>query len=266
MRRRSLHGYRILLTGASSGIGHALARQLASHATHLLLVARREAPLTELAKELTTLGAASAETIVGDVADPDLRAKMIARVHDQWSGLDLLINNAGVSAHGRFGEHEEQTLRQIMEVNFFAAAELTRSSMEMLSHGRDPLVVNIGSILGHRGVPHNSEYCASKFALRGWSEAIRPELQKQGIDLLMISPGTTDTEFFEHLICKSSSSSWGSSWGKPKGLAPEKVARQIVHAIERRRNEIFPNWRGRLLVGINRLCPRLLDRVMNRFG
>jgi len=262
MRRRSLHGSRILITGASSGIGHALARQLAPCATHLLLVARSEAPLTELAHELTTLGAASAEAIVGDVTDPDSRARVLAHVRDQWSGLDLLINNAGVSAHGRFGEQEEQTLRQIMEVNFFAAAELTRSSIEMLSRGRDPLVVNIGSILGHRGVPHNSEYCASKFALHGWSEAIRPELQKQGIGLLMVSPGTTNTEFFEHLITKSSS----SSWGKLKGIAPEKVARQTVRAIERRRNEIFPNWRGRLLVGINRLCPRLLDRVMNRFG
>jgi len=262
MGRRSLADRRILLTGASSGIGRALALQLAPLGTRLLLLARSESLLRELAAELKRLGAASAEPIVGDVTDAKLRRAVAIRITDDWGGLDLLINNAGVSAHGRFDGSSSEVLRQIMEVNFFAAAELLRATLPQLKVGEDPLVVNIGSILGHRGVPFNSEYCASKFALRGWSEAIRPELARDGIDLLHVSPGTTDTEFFEHLIFQGEK----LPWGKQQGLSAEKVAAQIVRAIEVRRQEIFPNWRGRFLGLLNRLSPRLVDRIMERYG
>ncbi|NOZ39394.1 MAG: SDR family NAD(P)-dependent oxidoreductase [Planctomycetes bacterium] len=262
MARRSLADRRILLTGASSGIGRALALQLAPFGVRLLLLARREAPLLELAAELKRLGASSAEPIVGDVTDAELRANVADQIRRDWGGLDMLINNAGVSAHGRFEGSSPAVLRQIMEVNFFAAAELARETFSLLKAGDDSLVVNIGSILGHRGVPFNSEYCASKFALRGWSEAIRPELARDGIDLLLVSPGTTDTEFFDHLLAQGEK----LPWGEQQGVPVEKVAAQIVRAIERRRHEISPNWRGRLLGVLNRLSPRLVDRLMNRYG
>jgi len=262
MGRRLLNDRRILLTGASSGIGRALALQLAPLGTRLLLVARSEAPLAKLASELKHLGATSAETIVGDVTDAELRGLIARRIRDDWGALDLLVNNAGISAHGRFEGSSPEVLRKIMEVNFFAAAELARETLPLLKSGKDPLLVNIGSILGHRGVPFNSEYCASKFALRGWSEAIRPELERDGIDVLLVSPGTTDTEFFEHLIAKGEN----LPWGEQKGLPAEKAAAQIVRAIERRRNEIFPNWRGRMLGLLNRFSPRLVDRILKRYG
>ena len=262
MSRRSLANRRILLTGASSGIGRALALQLAPFGTQLLLLARREAPLVELTAELKRLGAASAEPIIGDVTDAGLRAAVSDQIRNDWGSFDLLINNAGISAHGRFDGSTPEVLRQIMEVNFFAAAELLRETLPLLKTGEDPLLVNIGSILGHRGIPFNSEYCASKFALRGWSEAIRPELARDGVDLLLVSPGTTDTEFFDHLIAKGEK----LPWGEQQGLPAEKAAAQIIRAIERRRHEIFPNWRGRALGLLNRLSPRLVDRMMKRYG
>ncbi len=262
MGRRLLADRRVLLTGASSGIGRALALQLAPFGARLMLLARREAPLLELVDELKRLGAASAEPIVGDVTDAELRTSVADQIRNDWGGLDLLINNAGVSAHGRFDGSSPAVLRQIMEVNFFAAVELARETLPLLKAGDDPLLVNIGSILGHRGVPYNSEYCASKFALRGWSESIRPELARDGIDVLLVSPGTTDTEFFDHLLAKGKK----LPWGEQQGVPAEKVATQIIRAIEHRRHEIFPNWRGRLLGLLNRFSPRLVDRVMNRYG
>jgi len=225
-------------------------------------VARSQKPLKTLADELLKLGAASAQAFVADVADSQSREAIVGQIHDQWGSLDLLVNNAGISAHGRFASNTEQTLRQIMEVNFFAAAELTRLAIPLLRKGQEPRVVNVGSILGHRGIPHNSEYCASKFALRGWSEALRPELRRDGIALLLVSPGTTDTEFFDHLVSQEDQ----LPWGKSKGISPEQVARQIVRGIERNRREIFPNWRGRLLVIVNRICPWLVDRLLRRYG
>ncbi len=262
MARRVLENRRILLTGASRGMGRELALKLARHHTHLLLIARSGEVLQPLVVELISLGAASAEAIVGDVTDPSFRASVVEKLRNRWQAFDVLINNAGVSAHGHFDAHNEAILRQIMEVNFYAATELTRLSLPLLAEGNDPLIVNIGSILGHRGMPHNSEYSASKFALRGWSEALRTELHGRGIDVLLVSPGTIDTDFFDHLLAKSDS----LPWGKQRGISPSAVARQIIRAIQLRRTEIYPNWRGRLLVAVNRWVPRVVDRVMNRFG
>ncbi len=262
MGHRALADRRILITGASSGIGRSLAKELAPFGPNLLLVARQRKPLEQLAEELLTRGAANALVFAGDITDPQTREAVFQQVHADWSALDLLINNAGISAHGRFVDNSESTLRQILEVNFFAATELTRLAIPMLRKGEDPLIVNVGSILGHRGIPFNSEYCASKFALRGWSEALRPELNREDIDLLLVSPGSTDTKFFDHLLSGKGSLPWAES----KGIAPEEVARQIVRGIQRRRPEIFPNWRGRSLVILNRFFPRLVDRIMRRYG
>lgn len=262
MARRTLENRRILLTGASRGVGRELAIELARHKVQLLIVARSGDALHTLVAELLSEGAASAEAVIGDVTNADFRRSLVEKVQSEWHSLDILVNNAGVSAHGHFDEHDEAILRQIMEVNFYAPTELTRLALPLLASGDDSLIVNIGSILGHRGMPYNSEYSASKFALRGWSEALRTELHCRGIDVLLVSPGTIDTEFFNHLLVKADS----LPWGKQKGIPAHSVARQIVRAIELRRTEIYPNWRGRLLVAINRWAPRLVDRVMNRFG
>jgi short-subunit dehydrogenase len=262
MARRTLENRRILLTGASRGVGRELALELARHKSQLLIVARNGDALHTLVAELLSEGAVSAKAIVGDVTDADFRRTLIEKVQTEWQSLDVLVNNAGVSAHGHFDGHDEAILRQIMEVNFYAPTELTRLALPLLASGHDSLIVNIGSILGHRGMPYNSEYSASKFALRGWSEALRTELYGRGVDVLLVSPGTIDTEFFDHLLAKADS----LPWGKQKGIPADAVARQIVRAIELRRTEIYPNWRGRLLVAVNRWAPRLVDRVMNRFG
>jgi short-subunit dehydrogenase len=259
--RRRLEECRVLLTGASSGIGRELALALARRRARLLLGARRAERLQALAEEIRA-GGGEALYVPGDVAEPAVRAAAFEQAQRHWHGLDVLVNNAGVSAHGRFAASDEATLRRIMEVNFFAAVELVRAALPILSQGRDPAVVNIGSILGHRGVPHNAEYVASKFALRGWSEAVRPELAAVGVELLLVSPGTTDTEFFEHLVAKRGELPWRAQ----RGIAAAAVARQTIRALERRRRETFPNWRGRALVWANRLAPGVVDRWLMRYG
>jgi short-subunit dehydrogenase len=286
MSRRSLHSARVLLTGASSGIGRELALALARRGARLLLTARRTELLEALAAECVQVGAA-ADYLSGDVTDPARRAGLIARARGLWDGLDVLINNAGISAHGRFDESDEPTLRAIMELNFFAATELTRIALPLLNsvtprspegpaqHLKSspnpkskiqnpkllpPAIVNIGSIIGHRGLPLNSEYAASKFALRGWTESLRAELAADGIDVLLVSPGSTATEFFDHLLARRSRLPWSGS----KTISPAAVAEQIVRALERGQREIFPNWRGRVMVLANRLFPGLVDRAMTR--
>ena len=256
-----LQDRRTVITGASRGIGREMALALARRRTRLLLVARSAEPLETAAGECRDLGA-TVDTVTGDVTDASTRDLIRDSVVQRWSGVDLLVNNAGVSAHGPFARSEEATLRRVMEVNLFAPAELTRMLLPLMPHGDAAAIVNIGSILGYRAAPFNSEYSASKAALRAWSEALRAELAGAGIDVLLASPGTTDTEFFDHLVAKRAEMPWKSA----KGLPPAVVAEQIVRAIERGRREVFPNWRGRALVVANRLFPGAVDGWMKRYS
>jgi short-subunit dehydrogenase len=149
-----------------------------------------------------------------------------------------------------------------MEVNFFAAAELIRAATPLLAQGRTPMVVNIGSVLGHRGIPHTSEYCASKFALHGLSESIRPELARLGIDVLVVAPGSTKTELADHLIDKQGE----RPWKELEGVPAAQVARRAVRAIERGSHEIFPTWSAWWLAVANGICPRIVDKALKRYG
>ena len=261
MTRRRIEGCRAIVTGASSGIGRAVVIELARSGADLVLLARRAEPLQHLVKEIASIGC-KAIAVVGDVTDPMVRREAIDRAATELGGLDILVNNAGVSAHGRFATAAPDRLRKIMEVNFFAVTELIRESLPLLEKGRQPIVVNMGSILGHRGVPRNTEYCASKCALRGFSEALRPELTQSGIDLLLVTPGPTETEWMDNLLERDDTMAWADR----KGAPAVGVARATVRAIRRGRNEIVPSWRGRGLVWLNRLSPRLWDRIMKRYG
>jgi short-subunit dehydrogenase len=181
---------------------------------------------------------------------------------ESFGGLDILVNNAGVAAHGRFDAASPDRLRPIFEVNFFAPVELIRVALPLLREGRQPIIVNVGSILGRRACPHKSEYSASKFALHGFSEALRAELSTVGVDVLVVSVGPTETEHFENLI-----EDLGKlPWNEPRRAPPAGIARAIVRGIERGRHEIVPGWRAWSWTLLNRLAPRLVDRIMARFG
>jgi short-subunit dehydrogenase len=149
-----------------------------------------------------------------------------------------------------------------MEVNFFAAAQLMREALPLLQQGRQPMVVNVGSVLGHRGLPFTSDYCASKFALHGFSEAVRPELKRLGIDVLVIAPATTRTELNDQLIEKTGE----RPWRDPRGVSPDHVARAAVRAIRHGRREIVPSWSGWWLLALNRFFPSIVDRIVDRYG
>jgi short-subunit dehydrogenase len=259
MARRRIDGIRALVTGASSGIGCALARELAQHGARLLLVARNRQRLDGLAQELSSQGH-EAEVVCGDLTHDAVRQQAANDAGHRWGGLDLLVNCAGVGASGPFAEASPDRLRQIMEVNFFALAELTRLALPLLRRGMRPMVVNVGSILGHLGLPTMAEYSASKFAVRGLSQALRAELAPVGIDVLLVSPATTATEFFDHQLEVRGSSAWRFG----KGIAPEKVARATVRAIRRGSREIFPGWGARLLRAAVRFAPGAVDWFLRR--
>lgn len=257
MARRQLSGARIIITGASSGIGQALAICLAEKGARLIVNARRSDLLEELKARLESIGTEIA-IVSGDVTRPGTRRRIIEQAVSQFGGIDVLINNAGLGAMGRFSGANADRLRQIMEVNFFAPVEFIRDVLPMLSRERDPLVVNIGSVLGHFAVPEKSEYCASKFALRGFSESLRSELSGTGIGLLVVSPSTTDSEFFDRAVEDTTN----RNWKRLGAMSPERVARTTISAMEKRKQEVVLSLGGRMLMWVNRLCPPLLRWIV----
>jgi short-subunit dehydrogenase len=261
MAKRRLQDRRALVTGASSGIGRELTIELARHGVDLVLVARRADRLAEVASEVTKLGR-RAITVAGDITDAAIRRQVLAAAQQELSGLDILINNAGVAAHGRFADADPARLRPIMELNFFAPIELIRDAIPLLRNGRDSLVVNVGSILGERGVPHKTEYSASKFAVHGFSEAVRPELRRIGIDVLLVAPGPTESEHFEVLLEDKGE----LPWAEPTRMPAREAARQIVLAIQSGRHFLVTGRKSRLWLLLNRLAPRLVDRILTRYG
>jgi short-subunit dehydrogenase len=252
------------VTGASGGLGRAIAVELARNGANVVLFARREAKLCEVAAEISALGsgAGRAEIFVGDVTSPTARTAALETAQSAFGGLDLLVNNAGVGAIGNFESADANRLRNIFEINFFAAAELTREALPLLKAGRTPMVVNVGSILGHRATPQNSEYCASKFALRGLSEAIRVELHPARIDLLLVTPGPTGTNFWDNLLERRGEIPWTTKMAMP----PERVARAVIRAISRGQRELIPSFRARVFVWFSRLFPGIVDRIMRRYA
>jgi short-subunit dehydrogenase len=257
--RRKIQGSRILITGASQGIGRALAVAAAHRGGKVLAAARSAELLRELAGEVKTKGA-TLETVVADVTRTQDRQAMVEAAKRAFGGLDILINNAGIGATGHFADVAPDRLRKIMEVNFFGLTETTRVFLPFLKQGVRPAIVNISSIAGRRGIPARSEYSASKFAVQGFSEALRAELYKEGIDVLIVNPGLTQTNFSKNMLEQKAK----VKLDHLRGMTAEEAALATLRAIERGSNEVTLTFKGKLLVLVSRYFPRLVDRIVRK--
>src|SRR5579885_3559208 len=226
-QRRNLKGLRIVITGASQGIGRALAEAAAQRGARVLAAARSDSLLTELAEKVRAAGGVI-ETIHADITQRSDREAMAGAALRHFGGVDVLINNAGIGATGHFAEVSAERLRKIMEVNFFALVETTRQFLPLLRLGTTPAILNVSSIAGKRGIPARSEYSASKFAVQGFSEALRAEVAKDGIDVLVVCPGLTRTNFSQNMLEQKAR----LPMDHLRGMSAEAVAAATLRAIE----------------------------------
>jgi short-subunit dehydrogenase len=254
-----LVGARTVLTGASSGIGWALAQALAEQRARLVLAGRNQERLEALLADIRGRGG-EAVSCPTDVTDAPQRTRLIETAEGAFGGVDILINNAGVGAVGSFNNASEDRLRQLFEVNFFAATELTRLALPLLQSGRDPMIVNMGSVLGRRGLPGSSEYSATKFALTGWTEALRAELHGRGVHVLLVCPGYVDTNFQQNMITTRARRP-----STRRGMTADRCAQLVVRAMRRRQNEAtIASLSIKAQVWLNRILPRVFDYLMAR--
>lgn len=267
MKRWSAQGATTIVTGASSGIGAELSKLLAGRGARVIAVARRNERLQPLA-DWSADQSGQIIPVAGDITDADFRQRVIEHVTcDGAKHLDLLVNNAGIGGIGRFDLATESRMRRIMEVNFFAPVELTRLALPLLKQSvaenrSSAVICNISSVLAHRAVPDKSEYCASKFALHGWSDALRAELADSRVQVTLVSPSTTASEFFSSTIETPASLTKHNR----SAMKPEHVAAITLRAIERRQDERIISVGGHLLVYCDRMWPWLANRLVARWG
>jgi short-subunit dehydrogenase len=249
----------MLITGASSGIGRALTEQAARAGARLVLAARSADKLDELASSLHA-HTPDVLAVPADVTREADRRRLLQIVGDRLGGLDVLINNAGVASWGHFADSSEEILRQVMEVNFFAPAELIRLTIPLLTHGQQAAIVNVSSMCGRRAMPAWVEYSASKYALCGLTEALRGEMARFDIDVLLVLPGLTRSNLARHMLrCE----------GRAKidfdaGMPPETVAERILRALRKNRTETVIGRDARWMLRFSKFFPRLVDWLVAR--
>lgn len=244
-----------LVTGAGSGIGRALAVELSRRGARLILLGRRDGPLEVTRSHLAD--PASAVVLPADLADADSRAGVAARVGAEAGRLDLLVNNAGVVNAGALTEQADDVWRTMLEVNLIAPMALTRDLLPLLAASPQGRIANVGSMFGDIGFPFFAAYSASKFGLRGWSEALRREVAGLGIGVTYCAPRGTRTpaaDGFEHYV---------KAFAMPLD-APATVARRIADGIADDKRDIYPRGVEQLFVLVQRLFPRLIDGSLGK--
>jgi len=240
--------YRALLTGASGGIGREIARALAPHCEELLLVGRDASRLAESAAAAGPV----ARTLVADLATP------AGRDAAALPGINLLIHNAGAGEFAWLEGQSDAALERIIETNVLAPMQLTRRLLPELARRPEAWIVNVGSIMGYLGYPGHAAYCASKFALRGFSEALRRELADGPVRVLYLAPRATRTAMNGAGIC---------ALNAELGVAmdePAIVARELLALLEGPAHERLLGMPERLFARINQVLPGLVDRALRR--
>ncbi len=249
-----LDGKRVLLTGGGTGIGRALAQQLAAKGAKLLLCGRRGEPLEETRRGMSE--DAACHIVIADITDAGDREKLLDAVRDRLGGLDILINNAGVVPTGRLADLNDDMLETLLRTNLMAPIALVRYFLPLLKESGEARIVNVGSMFGDIAFPLFAAYSATKFGLRGFSDALRRELKDCGIGVTYAAPRTTKTPAasnFDHL----------ADAFDMKYDTPEHVAAQIIRAVEKGRRSIYPKGPERFFTAVQRLCPGMVDNAVS---
>ena len=250
----------VVITGGSSGIGKALVQAALSRGARVAVCARSIDKLQAMFAPSASLFCFRADVSI----EADCRAFIDATVQ-RWGGVDVLINNAGISMRALFQDTDLHVIRELMDVNFWGAVYCSKFTLPYILKNKG-VIVGVSSIAGYRGLPGRTGYSASKFAMQGFLESLRTELLHSGAHVMWVSPG-----FIASNIRNVARSGNGSAQGETpldesKLMSPEECAGLILDAVEKRKRTIVMTGQGKLTVLINKLFPGLADKlVYNHF-
>ena len=253
----------VWITGASSGIGEAIAEMLAPEKPVLILSSRNEKELQRVQKICTEAGAES-HIILLDLASPDSINQAAEKVLTQFERVDMLINSGGISQRSTVIETPIEVDRKIMEINYFGTITLTKAVLPAMVKQGGGQVAAVSSIVGKFGFPLRSSYSASKHALHGFFETVEAELKKDKIRTTVIIPGRVKTNISVNAITRDGTAYGVMDEGQAQGISAEKCAKVIINGLKRNKKEILVGGRETLMVHIRRFLPSLYFKIASK--
>jgi len=251
----------VIITGASSGIGKACAIELASRGANLVLAARQYVTLCELTAELEKQYQIKAVAVQADVSKEADCEFLIKQAIMTFSRIDVLINNAGLSMRALFNGLDLSVLKNLMDVNFWGTVYCSKFALPEILKTKGT-IVGVSSIAGYRGLPGRTGYSASKFAMNGFMEALRTELLKTGVNVLVACPGFTASNIRVAALAENGEAHGETSMEEGKMMLPQMVAKIIVDGIASRKRTLVMTGQGKLTVWLNKLLPGLADNLV----
>lgn len=250
----------VVITGASSGIGKALAEEFASRKAIVVIAARNEGNLKSVESAIQSKAMATL-AIKTDVSKEEDCKKLIDMTVEKFGKIDILINNAGISMRASFDDVKLEVIKQLMDINFWGTVYCTKYAMPYLSESKGS-VVGVSSIAGFKGLPGRTGYSSSKFAMHGFLETLRIENLKKGLHVLLACPGFTASNIRNTALVADGSNQGESPRDEAKMMTAEEVALRIADAVKKRKRTLILTSQGKLTVLLNKLFPSMMDKMV----
>ncbi|MBO5732347.1 MAG: SDR family oxidoreductase [Alistipes sp.] len=257
--RKFMNDKVIVITGASSGIGEAMAREYAAMGAKVVLGARREEELERVASEIETCGGKVAYIACDVTKEKDCQA-LIDKAVESYGRIDVMICNAGLSMRALFDDCDLEVLHRLMDVNFWGTVNCTKYALPWLQRSRGSLV-GISSVAGIHGLPGRTGYSASKYAMTGFLDTIRIENLKKGVHVMTACPGFTASNVRFAALTADGTQQGETPRNEARMMTPEQVAHIVARGIRRRKRLCLMEWEGRATHHLKKFFPALVDRL-----
>jgi short-subunit dehydrogenase len=251
----------VVVTGGTDGIGRALVDSLLTSGAKVATCGRNHDKLYQLQSEFPS---AALHTMVADVSNENDCRRFIETTIKFFGGVDILINNAGISMRALLKDTNTETIRKVMEINFFGAVYCTRYALASIIE-RKGTIVGVSSIAGYRGLPGRSGYSASKWALQGFLESIRTELMNDGVHVMWVCPGFTTSNIRNAALDKNAESHGETPMDESKMMSAEECAEHILKSIRKKKRTLVLTFTGKRTVFLNKFFPGLADKLAYKF-
>ena len=251
----------VAITGGSEGIGKALIDALIPLGAKIATCGRNQDKLYNLQVQYSNH---LLHSIVADVSRYDDCKNFINSTIDTFGGIDILINNAGISMRSLVADADVDVLRKVMDINFFGTVYCTKLALASILERKGD-IVGVSSIAGYRGLPGRSGYSASKFAINGWLESLRTELLETGVNVMWVAPGFTRSNIRNVALNSKGQAQGESPLNERSLMSSQECAAHIIRAIEKRRRTLILSSNGKQTVFLNKFFPSLTDRIVKKF-
>lgn len=251
----------IVITGGSEGIGKSLAEACIKRGAKVAVCGRNHDKFYQLQMQFADKPLL---TFVADVSNPQDCSSFISAAIKAFGGIDILINNAGISMRALFKDVEINVIKQLMDINFFGALYCTKYALDSIV-ARKGIIVAMSSIAGYRGLPGRTGYAASKHALNGFMEALRTELLNTGTHVMWVAPGFTASSIRHAALNKEGQSQQISTLNEKALMSAEECAAHVLQAIEKRKRTAVLTVKGKQTVFLNKFFPKLADKLVYKF-